>query len=143
VGGVSSMGGTMLVAGAARGIALVTDMPLSFWGGLDPNSGEVIDRRHPWSGQSVTNRVLALPHGRGSCSASGVMLEAVANGVGPAAIIVSRVDPIVGLGAILAEELLAQTIPVVLLADADRRSLHDGDEVAITPDGVVRIVQTT
>jgi cis-L-3-hydroxyproline dehydratase len=143
VGDVSMMGGMALVAGEARGVALVTETPLSFWGGLDPNSGEVIDRRHPWSGQSVTNRVLALPHGRGSCSASGVMLEAIANGVGPAAIIVSRVDPIVGLGAILAEELLERTVPVVLLAAADRRSIQDGDEVAITPDGAVQIVRAT
>jgi cis-L-3-hydroxyproline dehydratase len=143
VGDVSMMGGMALVAGEARGVALVTETPLSFWGGLDPNSGEVIDRRHPWSGQSVTNRVLALPHGRGSCSASGVMLEAIANDVGPAAIIVSRVDPIVGLGAILAEELLERTVPVVLLAAADRRSIQDGDEVAITPDGAVQIVRAT
>ncbi|HET7094359.1 MAG TPA: DUF126 domain-containing protein [Thermomicrobiales bacterium] len=139
MGDVRQIQGVALVAGSGEGAALVTETPLSFWGGVDPDSGEVIDRRHPWSGQSVASRVLAMPHGRGSCSASGVLLEAAANGVGPAAIIVSRVDPVVGLGAILADELLGRVVPVVLVDDADRRSIQDGDAVSVAPDGLVRI----
>ncbi|HET7095320.1 MAG TPA: DUF126 domain-containing protein, partial [Thermomicrobiales bacterium] len=127
MGDVRAFRGIALVAGSARGAALVTETPLSFWGGLDPDSGEVIDRRHPWNGKFAANHVLAMPHGRGSCSASGVLLEAAASGVGPAAIIVSRVDPVVGLGAILADELLDRVVPVVLIDDADRRSIRDGD----------------
>jgi predicted aconitase with swiveling domain len=139
VGGVRSIQGEPLVAGDACGGALVTETPLSFWGGLDPVTGEVIDRRHPWSGAVVTGRVLVLPHGRGSCSASGVFLEAAANGVAPAAVIVSRADPIVGLGAILADELLGRTIPVVLISDAARATIRAGDIVDIAPDGAVEV----
>ncbi len=142
MGDVTAIQGEPLIAGAARGLALVTDTPLSFWGGLDPATGEVIDRRHPWSGAVVTGRVLVLPHGRGSCSASGVFLEAAANGVAPAAVIVSRVDPIVGLGAILADELLGRTIPVLLVCDADRAAIQDGDDVTIAADGAIRVRPT-
>jgi predicted aconitase with swiveling domain len=137
--GVRGIHGAPLVVGAAKGIALVAEIPLSFWGGLDPSTGEVIDRRHPWTGKSVAGRVLVLPFGRGSCSASGVLLEAAANGVGPAAIVVSRVDPVIGLGAILADELLDKSVPVVLVDDAGRRLIHTGDSVSVGRDGLVQV----
>ena len=89
--------GTVIVPGRGQGQALVTDMPLSLWGGLDPTTGEVIDRHHPLCGERVSGRVLVLPHGRGSCSASGVLLEAIRNGTAPAGIITTRVDPIITL----------------------------------------------
>jgi predicted aconitase with swiveling domain len=130
---------TAIVAGEADGVALTASEPLSFWGGLNPDTGEVIDRRHPLSGQVVTGRVLVLPHGRGSCSASGVFLEAIRNGTAPAAVIVSRIDPIIGLGAILGEELYARTIPVVLVSPDDRTTIVDGDLVEINRAGHVLI----
>ncbi|MDT8307157.1 MAG: DUF126 domain-containing protein, partial [Anaerolineae bacterium] len=69
--------GRALVDGEAEGEALVLSEPLSLWGGLDPETGEIIDRRHPASGEVVTGRVLVLPAGRGSSSASSILLEAV------------------------------------------------------------------
>jgi predicted aconitase with swiveling domain len=136
VGGVvTQIAGSPIVAGSAQGAALVTDEPLSMWGGLDPETGEIIDRRHPLSGRIVTGRVLVLPHGRGSCSASGVLLEAIRNDAAPAAIVVWRLDPIIGLGAILAEELYARTVPVVLVSASDAASLSDGDLIEIDAGG--------
>ena len=129
--------GTPLVDGDAAGIALVTDTPLSFWGGVDPHTGEVIDRRHPLAGELITSRILVLPCGRGSCSASGVLLEAISNGTAPAGIIVSEVDPILGLGAILGEELLGRTVPVVLVTAAERAALSNGMSVSIASGGIV------
>lgn len=133
--------GRPIVAGDGRGAALVCDEPLSFWGGVDPETGEVIDRRHPWSGERVSGRILVLPYGRGSCSASGVLLEAVRNGTGPAGIVVSRVDPILGLGSILADELLGRPIPVILLADAERYRIKTGDRIAIHRNGRLDILE--
>jgi cis-L-3-hydroxyproline dehydratase len=129
--------GAPLVAGDASGVALTTTEALSLWGGLNPDTGEIIDRRHPLCGQFVTGRVLVLPHGRGSCSASGVLLEAIKSGTAPAAVIVSRIDPIIGLGAILGEELYGLTVPVVLLAGEERAAIADGDRIVVRGDGRV------
>ena len=131
------MEGRPLIAGEASGSSLVTDVPLSLWGGLDPVSGEVIDRRHPLSGLIVTGRILVLPQGRGSCSASGVLLEAIRNGTAPAGIIVSTVDPILGLGAILGEELFGWVVPVVLVGQDDRASIPADRHVTVRWDGAI------
>ncbi len=128
-----------VVAGTARGELLVSTEALSFWGGLDPATGEVIDRRHVLSGQRLTGRVLALPHGRGSCSASGVLLEAICNGTGPVAIITSRIDPIIGLGSILADELHGIVVPVTVLAADDFARLRTGLRVDIEESGQIRL----
>jgi predicted aconitase with swiveling domain len=90
VGSVTATQGEPVVAGAARASALAADAPLSFWGGFDPETGIIIDRRHPLNGNLATNRVIVIPSGRGSCSGSGVLLEAIHNGTAPAAIITSR-----------------------------------------------------
>lgn len=126
-----------IVAGEASGEILATSEPLSFWGGLDPNTGEIIDRHHELSGQNLTGRVLAVPSGRGSCSASGVLLEAICNGKGPAAIITCRIDPIVGLGAILAEELYGHVVPVLVVDPTHFARLCTGRNASILASGVI------
>lgn len=136
---IAEFTGRPLIAGDAHGSAITANEALSFWGGLNPETGEVIDRRHPLSGQLVTGRVLVLPHGRGSCSASGVFLESVRNLTAPAAVIVSRIDPIIGLGAILGEELYERTIPVVLIAPQERELIADDDQVEISRAGHVTV----
>src|SRR4051794_11486356 len=98
MGGITAARGLPVVAGSARGSALAADAPLSFWGGFDPETGMIIDRRHPLNGCLAAGRVLVIPAGRGSCSGSGVLLEAIHNGTAPAAILTSRLDPVIGLG---------------------------------------------
>ena len=140
MGGVSAVvRGRVAVAGTGAGRALVTNEPLSFWGGVDPRTGEIIDRHHPLRGECLTGRVLVLPHGRGSCSASGVLLEAIVGGTGPAAILTTRLDPILGLGSILADELHGLTVPVVVLDSDDAACIRAGDEIAVEADGTIRI----
>lgn len=129
--------GLPLVIGASSGVSLVTDVPLSLWGGLDPATGEIIDRHHPLSGQSLVGRMLVLPHGRGSCSASGVLLEAIRNGMAPAGIIVSQVDPILGLGAILGDELFEIVVPVVLVTPLERAEIPYDCPLTISVDGAI------
>lgn len=79
--------GTAVVGGAAEGEILADTTELSFWGGIDPETGEVIDRHHPLRGRHITDRILVIPGGRGSCSGSGVLLELLLNGRGPAALV--------------------------------------------------------
>lgn len=110
--------GRTLVAGRASGLSLVLDAPLSFWGGLDAETGELIDTHHPQRGAFVTDRILVMPSGRGSSSSSYVLAEAIRAGTAPSAIVLREPDGIVALGAIVARELYGTRIPVVVL-DAD------------------------
>jgi predicted aconitase with swiveling domain len=125
-----------LVPGEAEGIALVLDEPLSFWGGIDPESGRIIDRRHPQNGQVVKGRVLVMPSGRGSSSSSSVLAEALRVGAGPAAIVLGEPDAIVVLGALVASELYGISCPVVVPDEATFRSISDGSRIAVGEAGV-------
>jgi predicted aconitase with swiveling domain len=129
----------VIVPGKATGIAAAGDEPLSFWGGLEPTTGEIIDRRHPLSGEMVAGKILVIPNGRGSCSASGVFLEAIRNGFAPAAVITSRIDPIIALGSILGDEIYARPVPIMVVSEADRRRIATGDRVEITPGGRIMV----
>jgi predicted aconitase with swiveling domain len=131
--------GRPVVAGAAEGIALVAGHPLSFWGGLDPATGEVIDRRHHLSGSVVSGRVLVMPFSRGSSTTSSVLLELIRGERAPAAIVTSGVDPMLALGSIVASELYGRSVPVVSLEEGQYGRIREGDRVTVHPDGVVEV----
>jgi len=109
--------GATLAPGAAEGAPLRLDEPLSFWGGLDPATGVIIDRWHPQAGANVSGRVLLMPGGRGSSSGSAALAEALRLGAGPAAILLLRRDAIVIVGALVAAELYGASCPVALVED--------------------------
>ncbi|HVM35026.1 MAG TPA: DUF126 domain-containing protein [Actinomycetota bacterium] len=120
-----------LVPGRARGILLVLDEPLSFWGGLDAATGKIIDPHHPQAGASVSRRVLAMPSGRGSSSSSSVLAEALRAGVGPAAILLGETDAIVALGALVANELYGTECPVAVVKKDVYTSLVAGKQITV------------
>src|SRR5687767_13290425 len=95
--------------------ALVLDEGLSLWGGMDPATGELIDRHHPQCGANLAGRVVVMPSGRGSSSSASVLAEAVRAGTAPAAIVLREPDLILAIGAAVAEELYGVRIPVVVL----------------------------
>ncbi len=128
-----------LVDGSATGFAIVLDEPLSFWGGMDPGTGRVIDRRHPQAGAELAGRVLLMPSGRGSSSSSSVLAEAIRAGTSPAAIVLLEPDPIVALGAVVARELYGRTVPVVVAADTS--AILTGREVEVTASGAAAEVR--
>jgi predicted aconitase with swiveling domain len=103
----------------------------------------IIDRRHPLSGNLATGRVLVIPSGRGSCSGSGVLLEAIHNGTAPAAIITSRLDPVIGLGCILGDELYGSHPPLVVIPDRDRLQLETGDVIEVDDRGFITITKSS
>ncbi len=129
--------GRAFVTGQAQGEILATDTELSFWGGVDPELGEVIDRHHPLCGEGLEGKILALPGGRGSCSGSGVILEMLVNGKGPDAILVARPDDIITLGVLIAQEIFDRTIPVVTLSPADFARILDQKFAAVSGDQVL------
>lgn len=123
--------GRSLVEGRARGKVLHTDVPLSFWMGIDPQTGVVIDKHHPLSGVSVTGKILLLPGGRGSCSGSCGLVELIMSGYAPAALVLEAEDPILALGALLAAEIFGRSIPVVSVDPQLSRRLASMPSLAI------------
>ncbi len=93
--------GRIIYGGEAEGDALVTSQPISFYGGVDPASGEVIERGHELQGECVKDRVLVFPHGKGSTVGSYILYRLSKSGVAPSAIINARCETIVAVGAII------------------------------------------
>jgi predicted aconitase with swiveling domain len=71
---------------------------LSFWGGVDPATGHVIDVHHPLNTTCLTGSILIMPSSRGSCTGSGVLLDMILTGRGPAALIFSEAEDVLTLG---------------------------------------------
>jgi predicted aconitase with swiveling domain len=115
-----------LVAGTARGRAQVLEEPLSLWGGLDPETGAIIDVHHPQHGVIVAGSVLVMPFGRGSSSSASTLLEAVRLRTHPAAVVLAEADDILVLGAIVARALYGVGVPVVVLPSERLRIYSDG-----------------
>ncbi len=135
--------GQIVVKGGAQGEALVSQQPLSFWGGYDQHSGEIIDRRHPLSGQIAAGRVLAIPFTRGSSTTTAVLLEAIKAGSAPAAILTTRVDPFLALASIVADELYTTPLAVIALPDNNFTLLQTGQHIEVYEDGRVVIQNPT
>ncbi len=130
---------TTLVAGEATGEALVLEEPLSFWGGLHPETGRLIDRHHPQSGAVVSGRVLVLPHGRGSSSSSAVLAESIRLGTAPVAVVLRESDPIIMLGSLVAHELYGKTCPVIVVPEELYGRIATGDRLHIWQSGTVEL----
>jgi predicted aconitase with swiveling domain len=97
---------------------LYSDVPLSFWGGIDERTGIVIDSSHPLCGENVSDTILVLPSGRGSCTASQVLLELILNRKSPRALILRDRDGLVCMGALVAR---------CVLGLEKSQQLHDDD----------------
>lgn len=106
--------GRSYAGGEAEGEALVLSEALSLWGGIDVETGRIIDRSHPDRGRSVAGTVLVMPGGRGSSSSSSVLAEALRRRTAPAAIVLSIPDPILTIGAIVAQSLYGLHCPIVV-----------------------------
>ena len=127
--------GRAYVAGAAAGAALVLTAPLSFWGGVEVETGRIVDAFHPQRGESVAGRILVMPSGRGSSSSSSVLAEAIRLGTAPRGIVLAASDPILVVGAIVAQSLYDLICPIVVcpiegLATGDRLRIRAGAEGA-------------
>jgi len=132
--------GRAIVAGDARGEALVTGESLSFWGGYDFRTGEIIDRHHPLAGVRAAGRILAVPFSKGSSTTTAVLLESVRAGTAPAAILTTGTDSFFALASIVAELMYGKAFPVVALADADFASLETGMHLAVDRSGAIRLI---
>ena len=126
-----------VISGSARGMALVSSEPLSFWGGYDWKSGEITDRRHPLSGSIAKGKILAVPCTRGSSTTTAVLLEAIRAKTAPNAIITTANDFFFALASVVANELYSSHIPLVAVAETDFAQLQTGDEIEIDNTGKI------
>ena len=94
---------------------VVCDEGLSFWGGVDPDTGVIIDTHHPNCGEKLSGKIVLMPTSRGSCSGSGVLLQLAQNGNAPAALIFRETEDVLTLGAMIAERLFDKNIAVLRL----------------------------
>jgi len=127
--------GVVVVAGEATGELLVSDQPPSFWGGYDRETGEIIDRRHPLSGQIAAGRILAIPSTIGSSTTTAVLLEAVRARKAPAAILTRGVDSFLALASVVADEMYRRPIPLIALSAEQFAKLTSGTAVQVRKDG--------
>ena len=118
--------GRSLVPGAAQGALLFADVGLSFWGGVDSATGEVIDRHHPLSGEYLAGCVLAIPSGRGSCTGSSVLMELISNGHAPAALVLAEPYEILTLCVLVAQTIFERSLPVLCIGQEAFAALRGG-----------------
>jgi predicted aconitase with swiveling domain len=121
--------GRGVVRGRAQGYALVTTEPVSFFGGLDPRTGRIIEKNHELEGKNVTNRVFVFPHGKGSTVGSYIIYAMKKNGVAPSAVINLETEPIIAAGCVLAEIPLIDKLEVNPL-----KAIKTGDFVKVLAD---------
>lgn len=124
--------GRLLVEGSATGPVLALAEGLSFWGGVDPESGRIIDVHHLNHGVSVAGKIVLMPTSRGSCSGSGVLLELSLGGHAPAALVFCEREEILTLGALVSDRIFGRPLPVVQLDRATHARLARLPEAQIS-----------
>lgn len=122
----STLKGRIIKAGCARGVALVSPEPIGFLGGVDPDTGVVVEPGHPLEGESVAGRVLVFPTGKGSTVGSWTLYRLARNDVGPAAIVNAESEPIVAVGAIISDIPMVDRIDIAQLSSGDIVIVRDG-----------------
>lgn len=125
-----------ILSGQAEGEILATTEPLSFWGGVDPATGQVIDVHHALAGQNMAGRILVMPGTRGSCTGSGVLLDMALNGHAPAALVFCEPEDVVTLGAMIAAEMFGRPLPVLRLPPEAHARLAKATHARITEAGL-------
>jgi uncharacterized protein len=122
----------VLVSGQATGETLVLTAPISFWGGVAPETGTIIEKRHPEFGVGLKGKVLLLPAAKGSSSGSSVLAEILRNGTGPAAIILGAADAILATGAMVAQALYGVICPVIIVDQQQFQSCSNALKLSIS-----------
>jgi predicted aconitase with swiveling domain len=133
--------GVPLIPGSGEGVVLASSHPLSFWGGVDPSTGLVIDLRHELCGQSTVGKILVFPGSKGSSTGSEVLLEAVLNKTAPAGMLVTRQELILTLGAVIAEYLYQVNLPIIKITDEELTQLLKAAHIRIYADGRIEVLE--
>ncbi len=112
--------GRIIYKGKSEGVALVTTQPISFYGGVDPNTGEVIEKGHELQGQIVKDRILVFPNGKGSTVGSYTLYRMKKNQTAPAGIINRECETVVAVGVIISEIPCIDKIDIAKIRTGDK-----------------------
>ncbi len=124
--------GRGVIEGIAKGEAIVSTQPFGFFGGVDPSTGMVIDKRHELYGRNIKGKVMVYPEGRGSTVGAAVVLELMRTGCAPAAIINVKIETITAAGGLMARKFYNKDIPMVdRLAEDPIKAIKTGDVVEV------------
>lgn len=122
--------GRTISKGSAEGEAIVSSEAISFYGGVDPETGIVVEKKHGLEGKSIAGKILVFPQGKGSTVGSYSIYRLKKAGKAPLAIINKECETIVAVGAIISE------IPCVDHIEIEK--IKDGMKVKVDADeGVV------
>jgi len=133
------MAARVLIPGQAAGVALVLDDTLSFWGGFDPQSREIIDVHHPQYRQRVGGSILFIPESKGSAGTPGGIAETLRNGSGPLAFVLGERDVNISVGVLVANRLYQLAIPVLEIPAREMSKFNSGDRIEIDRQGMISI----
>ncbi|MBW2478902.1 MAG: DUF126 domain-containing protein [Deltaproteobacteria bacterium] len=117
---------TCILPGTCRGQLLTTRQPISFWGCVDPVTGHISDKRHELFGETVSEKVLVFPFGKGSSTGSLMILELLRLNLAPAAIINIRTEPLLATGPVVGKHFYEKTFPIVNVDESDFELLKTG-----------------
>jgi predicted aconitase with swiveling domain len=118
--------GRLIYKGKGEAEALVTSMPISFYGGVDPNTGVVIEKGHELQGQSVKGKILVFPTGKGSTVGSYTLYRMKKNGTAPAGMVNKECETVVAVGAIISEIPCVDKIDISKIKTGDKVSVENG-----------------
>ncbi len=126
------LSGRKIYKGTASGKTLVTKDGISFYGGVDPETGEVVEVGHELEGQSVTGKILVFPSGKGSTVGSYTMYRMKKSNTAPLAIVNESIDTIIAVGCIISE------IPCVDMIDISK--IENNQEITVNgTEGFIEI----
>jgi predicted aconitase with swiveling domain len=122
--------GRVIKSGTAEGIALVSPEPIGFLGGVDPETGIVVEPGHPLVGECVAGRVLVFPTGKGSTVGSYTLYRMARAGTAPSAIVNAESEAIVAVGAIIGQVPMVDRVDITQIETGDRVRVA-GDMVTV------------
>ncbi len=118
--------GRVIFEGIVSGKALVSSQPVSFFGGVDPDSGIVVEKGHPLEGKCISGMVLVFPTGKGSTVGSYTLYRLKKNGKAPSAIINAQAETITAVGCIISEIPCVDSIPIGEIPDGAQLHIENG-----------------
>ena len=123
--------------GNLRAEALASNIPLSFWGGVDVATGMIQDVHHDLCGENLTGKVLCIPYDRGSCSGSGVIFEMIRQGTNPAGLLCIEAEAVLALGPVIGERVYKRGMPIRTVPEEILTQIKSGDTIIFTEDAII------